>query len=119
MSIAEVLAAILTVSGVAFVLLASLGLWRFDDVFSRIHAATKATTLGVLLVVAAAALRVENGGDVLKLALAALLQLISAPVSGHMLGRAAYWAGPPVSRHLIIDHLQDDRVDRRGSAETR
>lgn len=96
----------------AFVLLAALGLWRFDDVFSRIHAATKATTLGVLLVVAGAALRVEASGDIMRLLLAAILQFISAPVAGHMLGRAAYWAGTPLARDTAVDHLRNTRSRR-------
>jgi multicomponent Na+:H+ antiporter subunit G len=108
MSWLDGLAAALVLAGAAFVLLAALGLWRFDDLYSRIHAATKAITLGVLLVVAAAALRMETTADVLKLALAALLQLISAPVAGHMLGRAAHSSGKDVPARLIMDHLQED-----------
>jgi multicomponent Na+:H+ antiporter subunit G len=102
------LAAGLVLAGAAFVLLAALGLWRFDDLYSRIHAATKAITLGVLLVVAAAALRMETTADVLKLALVALLQLISAPVAGHMLGRAAHTAGKDKPALLRMDHLRED-----------
>ena len=93
-------------------LLAVLGLWRFDDVFSRIHAATKAVTLGVLLVIAGAALRMEHGADILKLLLAGILQLTSAPVSGHMLGRAAYWTGTARSPHMVVDELRDAGLER-------
>lgn len=107
---ADAVAAVLLVAGGVFVLLATIGLWRFEDLFSRIHAATKAITLGLLLTVVAAVLRVETAADVLKLVLAALLQLISAPVSGHMLGRAAYRGGlgrSPAAR-LIVDELRDE-----------
>jgi len=52
---------------------------------------------------------VEFWGDVIRLLLAGTLQLISAPVAGHMLGRAAYWAGPRVTRHTIIDQLWSAR----------
>lgn len=107
MSLADVVAAVLLLAGSAFVLLATLGLWRFDDFYSRVHAATKATTLGVLLTVAAAALRVEAAADLLKLLLAAILQLISAPVTGHMLGRAAYWAGTQVTPYTVVDQLRE------------
>lgn len=111
MTVAGAIASIVMVGGVAFVSLAAAGLWRFDDVFSRIHAATKAATLGVLLVVTAAALRVDTTADVLKLGLAALLQLISAPVSGHVLGRAAYRAGTEVTSDLVVDHLRADSAE--------
>jgi multicomponent Na+:H+ antiporter subunit G len=108
-SAADVIAAALVVLAGAFVLLAAVGLWRFEDLFSRIHAATKAVTLGLLLAVLAAALRVETAPDALKLLLAALLQLVSAPVSGHMLGRAAYRAGLGRTREagLRVDELRD------------
>jgi len=105
----DIVAAVLLLAGAAFVALAAMGLWRFDDLFSRIHAATKAITLGVLLVVAAAALRMDSYADVAKLLLAALLQVVSAPVAGHMLGRAAHAGGrdlPP--RTVIMDHLRED-----------
>ncbi|HOK44773.1 MAG TPA: monovalent cation/H(+) antiporter subunit G [Bryobacteraceae bacterium] len=111
MSVTDGIAAILLLAGSAFVLLASLGLWRFDDFYSRIHAATKATTLGVLFVVAAAALRVEAVPDLLKLFLAAVLQLISAPVTGNMLGRAAYWAGIRLTPYTMIDELRDSGLE--------
>jgi multicomponent Na+:H+ antiporter subunit G len=109
----DALATALILAGAAFVLLAALGLWRFDDLYSRIHAATKAITLGVLLVVAAAALRMETTADVLKLALAALLQLISAPVAGHMLGRAAHNAGTDIPARLKMDHLGEDQEESK------
>lgn len=107
MTLPEILSAGLLVMATAFVLLTALGLWRFDDLYSRIHAATKAATMGVLLVIAAAALRVENSTDVVKLLLAGILQLVSSPVSGHMLARAAYWAGTPLSPHTVIDELRE------------
>lgn len=107
MNPSDVASVALLLTSATFVLLASLGLWRFDDVFSRIHAATKAITMGVLLVIAAAALRMENPADWLKLLLAAVLQFVSAPVSGHMLGRAAYWASRPLASETAVDQLRD------------
>jgi multicomponent Na+:H+ antiporter subunit G len=110
----DILASALLLSGCGFALLAALGLWRFDDLFSRIHAATKAITLGMLLVVVAAALRMDTAADVLKLALAALLQVISAPVAGHMLGRAGYSAGTETTPHMLVDHLHEDGTVKKG-----
>jgi len=105
MSIGEAATSLALLTGCVFVLLAALGLWRFDDLYSRIHAATKAITLGVLLVIVAAALRMTHLDDTLKLILAAIFQLLTAPVSGHMLGRAAYWVGTPLSPHTVVDQL--------------
>jgi multicomponent Na+:H+ antiporter subunit G len=107
MSAIDAVAGVLLLSGAGFVLLAALGLWRFDDLYSRIHAATKAITLGVLLVIAAAALRMETTADVLKLLLAAGLQILSAPVAGHMLGRAAH-STDNVRPKVVMDQLRED-----------
>ncbi len=112
MSIGEIVTAFFLLSGVAFVLLAALGLWRFDDLYSRIHAPTKAITMGVLLVIAGAALRMGDPADLLKLLLAAVFQLISAPVAGHMLGRAAYRSGTRLTDYTVVDQLRDADFER-------
>jgi multicomponent Na+:H+ antiporter subunit G len=106
MTVTDLIAAALLLLGGVFVVLASAGLWRFDDLYSRIHAATKAITLGVLLVIAAAAFRMDDPANLVKLLLAAILQMVGAPVAGHMLGRAAYGAGVRPSRHTAVDHLR-------------
>lgn len=110
-AVADVASAVLMLTAVLFVFLASLGLHRFDDVFSRVHAATKAITLGVVLVAGGAALQMNDGGDVAKLVLAAALQLVSAPVSAHLLSRAAYSAGTELSPATVVDQLADVDVD--------
>ena len=104
---ADVITSIFLLASVAFVLLACIGLYRFDDVFSRIHAATKSITLGVVLVAAGAALQLRDPGDSVKLVIAALLQMISAPVTAHIIGRAAYWAGGELSPETVVDQLAE------------
>jgi multicomponent Na+:H+ antiporter subunit G len=103
----EILASILLLSGVAFVLLAGIGLQRFPDVFARMHAATKAATLGLLLVLAGTALQLSSPGDVAKLVLVAGLMFVTAPVGAHMVGRAAYRAGNELSPETSVDELAD------------
>jgi len=111
----DVLSATLLLTAVAFVLLAALGLHRFDDVFSRVHAATKSVTFGVLLAAAGAALQVDTGADTAKLILAAVLQLIGSPASAHLVMRGAYRTGAPLSPHTTVDHLAETgRVAENG-----
>lgn len=88
-----------------FVLLAAVGLHRFDDVFSRIHAATKSVTFGVVLMAIGASFHMAHATDVVKLLLAAGFQLISAPVGSHILARAAYRAGGELSPLTAVDEL--------------
>lgn len=103
----DVLSATLLLSSVGFVLLAAVGLHRFDDVFSCVHAATKAITFGVLLAAAGTVLQLDLGADTAKLVLAAALQLVSAPVSAHLVSRAAYHAGTELSPDTVLDQLAE------------
>lgn len=105
--LANVVSGALMLTAALFVLLAGIGLHRFDDAFSRIHAATKAVTFGVLLVAVGAAYHLDTSVDVVKLLLAAVLQLISAPVGSHILARATYQSGTELSPKTIIDQLAD------------
>lgn len=107
MSVVEVISAVLMLAAVAFALLGALGLHRLDDLFSRAHAATKPMTLGVILVAGGAALQMHRTSDIVKLGLAVVLQLVSAPVAAHMIGRAAYWTGTELSPETTIDELAD------------
>ena len=102
---ADAVAAVLVLAGVALSLMAGIGLQRFPDVFARMHAATKPATLGLMLVLGAAALRVADPGDIAKLALVAALQFVTAPVGAHMVGRAAYRAGTELSPATEVDEL--------------
>ena len=87
---------------------------RLPDLFSRMHAATKPTTLGLALVLLGAALRVETGGDAVKLLLVGAFTFLTAPVGAHVLGRSAYRAGTGVDG-LVVDELRDE--DRPGRQE--
>ncbi len=105
----SVIASVLLLAGVGLSVVAGLGLQRFPDVFARMHAATKPATLGLVLVLAGAALRVDDTGDVAKLLLVVALQFVTAPVGAHMIGRAAYRAGTELSPTTTCDELARDR----------
>jgi len=97
----------LVLAGVALTILGGIGLVRFPDVFSRMHAATKPSCLGVLLVCGGVALVLDDGGDRAMLLLVAALQLVTAPVAAHMVGRAAYRDRAPVLSTFVVDDLRD------------
>lgn len=86
----DVLTAACLVAGSALSLTGTLGLLRFPDVLSRIHAATKPQILGLMLVLAALALQQPNWGTISTLVLISAFQMMTAPVSAHILGRAGY-----------------------------
>ena len=118
MSAPDVVAGALILTGVALSITAGLGLHRFPDVFARMHSATKPATLGLILVLAGAALRMEQRGDVAKLLLVVALQFLTAPVGAHMVGRAAYRAGTELSPATTCDELaRDDAAGLHGREE--
>lgn len=84
----DVLTAALFLIGGALALLGGAGLHRLRDTLSRMHAATKPATLGVLCCAVGAALQFDSVSDVTKLAVAVVLQLVTAPVGAHVLARA-------------------------------
>ncbi len=110
MNLVDVMAATLILVGVVLGVVAGLGLHRFPDVFARMHAATKPATLGLVLVLAGSALRMEDKGDMAKLLLVIALQFLTAPVGAHMVGRAAYRAGTELSPATSVDELAEARA---------
>jgi multicomponent Na+:H+ antiporter subunit G len=109
---------VLVLLGAIFTLLAAVGMVRFNDVFARMHALSKASTLGVLLALTGAAINLTNPNDITSLALAAVLQLVTSPVAANMISRATYLAdGIPMEidtvdereafeRHRMVDDSQ-------------
>jgi multicomponent Na+:H+ antiporter subunit G len=103
----DVAGLVLLLAGAALSLTAAIGLLRFPDVLSRLHAATKPQVLGVLLVAVGVALRVGVNPDLGMLLFAGLAQLLTIPVSAHMIGRAYYRSGE-VRDHLVLDDLREE-----------
>ncbi|NJL09085.1 MAG: Na+/H+ antiporter subunit G [Methylacidiphilales bacterium] len=87
----DVLTSALVLVGAAFALLGAVGLARLPDLFTRLHGPTKATTLGVGAMVLGSMIHFNAQGEILTLReLAIVLFLfITAPVSAHMIAKAA------------------------------
>jgi len=101
----ELVASVLMLAGAVLALIAALGLQRFDDVFARMHAATKPATMGLALILVGTALVVPGPGPVAKLLLVIILQFITAPVGAHLVGRAAFRAGTELDPETVFDDL--------------
>ena len=105
--IADAIGAGALVAGALLSLLASIGLLRFPDVLSRMHAATKPQVLGLLLVLLGVGLRLRSSIDVGTLVVVAVFQMLTTPVAAHMVGRAAYRTGNVRAEALAFDELTD------------
>jgi multicomponent Na+:H+ antiporter subunit G len=102
----------LLLAGSLLSLTAAIGLLRFPDVLSRLHAATKPQVLGILLVVAGVGLRVGVTLDLGLLLLAGVFQMLTIPVAAHMVGRAVYRTGEVAAEHLVVNELSDSQRGR-------
>jgi len=100
-----VIAELIVLGGAILILLAGIGVVRFDDALARMHALTKATTLGLLLVLLGAAIDLHDPNDITSLILAAALQVLTSPVSAHLIGRATYRARSIDARVDVVDEL--------------
>lgn len=99
----EIVTGILLLLGAGFAFLAGVGLVRMKDVYIRMHAATKAGTLGPGLILIAVAVYFGDADIVLRAVLAFVFLLITAPVAAHMIARAAYRTGVPLWEKSVVD----------------
>lgn len=105
--ILDLIGAVLLLLGALLALAAAIGLIRLPDVLSRMHAATKPQTTGLVLVVIGSALLLRTSVDVWMLVLVAAFQLITAPVTAHLVGRLAYRSGGVREDLLHRDELAE------------
>ncbi|MFP5369619.1 MAG: monovalent cation/H(+) antiporter subunit G [Actinomycetes bacterium] len=92
--------------GAFLCLTAGLGLVRFPDVLSRMHAGTKPQVLGVLLVMVGASIQLHGWSATWMLLLVAVFQMLTAPVSAHMISRVAYRRRHVRRDLLLVDEMQ-------------
>ena len=101
----EILTSILLVLGGLFGLMAALGVVRMPDVLIRMHASTKAGTLGCGLILAAVAVHFAETSIVARAVATIVFLMLTAPIGAHMIARAAYRMGVPLSENMVVDEL--------------
>lgn len=102
----EILTAGLLLVGAAFMLLASVGVLRMPDLFTRMQAATKAATLGSGCLLVAVAVYFGNLGVTARALAAVAFIILTAPVAAHMIARAAYFVSVPLWEGTVMDELR-------------
>lgn len=103
--VADVVTSVFLLAGGVLALSAGVGLARFPDLLSRMHAVTKPQILGLVLILLAGALQLGAVGAIAGLLLVASFQLVTAPVTAHIVGRAGYHDMPETHDGLLIDDL--------------
>jgi multicomponent Na+:H+ antiporter subunit G len=101
--------AILLVAGALFALIASIGLLRLPDVFTRMHAASKAGTVGSGLLLLAAGLHAGDFSIFVRSLAGFFFFILTAPISAHLLAKAAHHVGYRLNASSVVDELRRDR----------
>jgi multicomponent Na+:H+ antiporter subunit G len=102
----DTISAVFMVLGAVMSLGAAVGLLRFPDLMSRMHAATKPQVLGLFLLLAAVGLQLRTWWVWPVLFVAWIFQVLTVPVSAHMVGRAGYR-----TKHLHRELLTTDELE--------
>lgn len=100
----EFITAFFVLTGMLLIVTAALGLVRLPDLLCRSHAVTKGLTLGIFLMLLGLWIDEPGPGKGLKITLAILFQILTIPISGHMVSRLALQKNLPRWRHRPIDH---------------
>ena len=103
----EIITAVLLVLGSLFSFVAALGMLSLPDTVIRMHAATKAGTLGAGLVLIGEAFFYAELGIMLRALAAITFLLLTAPVAAHLIGRAAYYSNIRLWHKTWIDQLAE------------
>jgi multicomponent Na+:H+ antiporter subunit G len=102
----QTIGAIVSLIGSFLIFLGALGVVRMPDVYNRMQAGTKATTLGSMLTLIGIGILMP--GWFAKVILLMVFIIITNPISTHALARAAHFAGIKLTEKSVRDNLQED-----------
>jgi len=107
---------LLLIAGSAFTLLATIGVLRFPDLYTRMHAASKAGAVGGGMILLAVAFVSLDGSVALRAVVGAAFLLLTTPVSAHLLARASHRTQSRAGSIMVLDELKStvasDRLPR-------
>lgn len=106
--ISTIIISALLLSGAFFSMLASIGVVRFPDIYTRMHAATKAPAFGILLLQTSAAIYFASFYAIAVSLLVIIFIFITAPVASHSIGRVAHMLKIPKWKGTLMDEMDND-----------
>ncbi len=104
----EILSSFFLVFGASFIFIASLGVLRMPELYIRIHASTKAGTLGLGFVLTGVAVHFQEMSITIRALAAILFIVLTAPVAAHVIARAGYKSGIPLWTGSIVDEMKNE-----------
>ncbi|UEM21845.1 monovalent cation/H(+) antiporter subunit G [Skermanella mucosa] len=111
-TVLEILAGVLLLGGAAFSLISALGVLRLPDVLIRMHASSKAGTLGAGMILLAVAVLYGTDEIIARAVAAIFFLLLTVPVASHMIGRAAYITGVKLWSGTVVDEVRGEYESR-------
>ena len=106
-TVLEVISAIFILLGAILAFTAAVGIVRFPDTLSRMHAATKPQVVGLILVLTGAVIQLRGSVDIWMLVLVGVFTLVTAPVIAHTVGRVAYREQRGRDGLLIVNEMDE------------
>jgi multicomponent Na+:H+ antiporter subunit G len=107
LGVVDVAGMVCLAAGACLSLAAAVGLLRFPDLLSRLHAGAKPQVLGLFLVLLGVGLRLRSEGATAVLVLVAIFQMFTVPVGTYMAARSAHRSGQARREDLAVDELTD------------
>lgn len=120
--ILDTLAIFFLIAGLFFMLVGAVGVFRLPDVYHRLHAASKCSTLGMMGLVLAASLHIGTPDVIAKSIAVVLFIFVSNPVGSHILAKAAHRDKAPQWKGTLSDELAEDNAQagaQESKAETK
>lgn len=114
----ELISLALLLFGIIFVFIAGVGVVRMPDLFLRMSASTKAATLGLMLILLGTAVFFRDVGVASRAIATAIFVFLTAPVSAHLIGRAAYSDGVKLSEKTQLDELKGKYITDKETGES-
>jgi multicomponent Na+:H+ antiporter subunit G len=104
----DILGSALIVLGTLLIVLAAFGLLRMPDIYLRLSATSKSSSLGIACVLAGVALLMLDTGVTLRALIIVAFVFLTVPVASHILGRAAYRAGTGLWAGSVVDEMGEE-----------
>ncbi len=110
----EWIISIMLMAGSLFMLVAAIGVVKLPDVYMRMHAITKAASLGAILMLVAVFLRYPQWVVGIEALMVVMFVIFTSPIGAHMIARVSHRMKVPIGEGYVMDELQDE-LDRQSA----
>lgn len=109
----EWVVALLLIFGSLFMLVAAIGVVKLPDVYMRMHAITKAASLGAILMLAAVFIWHPQWIVGIEALMVVLFVIFTAPIGSHMLARVSHYMKVPTGEGYVTDEMKDEKDEEK------